>query len=169
MNSESPRIGVGVIIVRQGLVLLGQRKGSHGSGSWAVPGGHLEFGETVENCARRETLEETGILLGNIALGPFTNNVFELERKHYVTLFVTSNSFDGEPKALEPEKCSQWVWCAWSSLPSPLIELLENLRSRVRTCGLTVGSELPRVLIALASGHLDHILFQRCRPHLCRS
>jgi len=72
MNSESPRIGVGVIIVRQGLVLLGQRKGSHGSGSWAVPGGHLEFGETVENCARRETLEETGILLGNIALGPFT-------------------------------------------------------------------------------------------------
>jgi 8-oxo-dGTP diphosphatase len=107
MNSESPCIGVGVIIVRQGLVLLGQRKGSHGSGSWAVPGGHLEFGETVENCARRETLEETGILLGNIALGPFTNNVFELERKHYVTLFVTSNSFDGEPKALEPEKCSR--------------------------------------------------------------
>jgi 8-oxo-dGTP diphosphatase len=129
MESEFPRVGVAVIIVRQGLVLLGQRRGSHGSGTWAVPGGHLEFGESVENCARRETLEETGLVVGNIALGPFTNSVFEIESKHYVTLFVTSTSFDGDPKVLEPSKCSQWGWFAWSSLPTPLFKPLESLRS----------------------------------------
>ena len=56
-----PRIGVGCVVERNGLVLLGQRKGAHAEGFWAFPGGHLEFGETVEACARRELVEETGL------------------------------------------------------------------------------------------------------------
>ncbi len=52
-----PQVGVGVLILRDGKVLLGRRKGSHGAGCWSAPGGHLEFGEAVEDCALREALE----------------------------------------------------------------------------------------------------------------
>lgn len=47
----APQVGVGVLILRDGKVLLGRRKGSHGAGCWSAPGGHLEFGEVVEDCA----------------------------------------------------------------------------------------------------------------------
>ena len=66
------RVGVGVIVVRGGLVLLGQRLGSHGAGTWALPGGNLEFGESVEACARRELLEETGLHLTSVRPAPFS-------------------------------------------------------------------------------------------------
>jgi 8-oxo-dGTP diphosphatase len=127
-STEAPRVGVGVIIVRNRLVLLGKRKGGHGAGTWATPGGHLEFGETVEECARRETLEETGLILRAVFDGPFTNNLFEVERKHYVTLFVVSPSESGEPQLLEPQKCCGWEWFSWDHLPSPLFKSLETLR-----------------------------------------
>ena len=61
----APQVGVGVLILRDGKVLLGRRKGSHGAGCWSAPGGHLEFGETLEDCAAREVLEETGLKIRN--------------------------------------------------------------------------------------------------------
>lgn len=62
----APQVGVGVLILRDGKVLLGRRKGSHGAGCWSAPGGHLEFGEAVEDCALREALEETGLALSDM-------------------------------------------------------------------------------------------------------
>ena len=55
-------IGVGVIVVHEGKVLLGLRTGSHGANTWAFPAGHLEFQETVEECALRELKEQTGLM-----------------------------------------------------------------------------------------------------------
>jgi 8-oxo-dGTP diphosphatase len=76
-----PQVGVGVIIVRDGKILLGLRR-SHGAGTWALPGGHLEWGETVESCARREVKEETGLYLGVVSQGPYANDVMAAEGKH---------------------------------------------------------------------------------------
>ena len=127
MDSRTPQVGVGVIIIREGLVLLGQRIGSLGAGTWALPIGHLEFGESIEDCARREVLEETGLAIQSIVQGPYTNNFFAAEGKHYVTLFVTARCPTGEPLVLEPNKCSTWQWFRWSELPQPLFPPLASL------------------------------------------
>lgn len=126
-SAARPLIGVGVLVVREGRVLLGERRGSHGAGTWAPPGGHLEFGESVESCARRETLEETGLELERIRQAPYTNDHFVAEGKHYVTLFVAAEA-SGEPALLEPGKCAGWRWFPWSELPEPLFLPLDSLR-----------------------------------------
>ncbi len=127
IEHSRPAVGVGAIIVRDGKVLLGLRKGSHGDGCWQFPGGHLEYGESVEGCARREVLEETGLELKDVRIGPFTNDVFTQERKHYITLFVTGTAPEGEPQVMEPEKCFEWGWFAWDEMPEPLFLPIRHL------------------------------------------
>lgn len=126
-SRQRPAVGVAVIILRDGKVLLGQRKGAHGSGTWAFPGGHLEFGESLAACALREVAEETGLSISNIRPAAFTNDIFTAESKHYATLFVTARWVSGEATVLEPDKCSQWRWCQWEALPEPRFLSLENL------------------------------------------
>lgn len=128
MDANQPRVGVGVILVRDGRVLLGERAGSHGAGTWALPGGHLEFGETVEACAAREALEETGLEIEGITRAPWSNDLVDGAR-HYVTLFVVANAPRGEAVVLEPGKCRGWQWFAWSDLPSPLFAPLAALHA----------------------------------------
>jgi len=117
------RIGVAVVIRKGNQVLLGKCLKSHGIGTWHTPGGHIEFGETPEQTARREVIEETGLELGLIRklyYLPYVNTVFEGDRKHYITLFMEAKYIGGEPVAKEPEKCSEWLWFDKDNLPSPL-------------------------------------------------
>lgn len=116
---KRPLVGVGVVVIKQGKVLLGKRKGAHGLGEWSIAGGHLEFNESVEECARRELVEETGLEALSLRLGPWTEDIIEND-KHYVSLFVVVNNFRGELKLLEPHKCEGWEWFEWNRLPSPL-------------------------------------------------
>lgn len=128
MNEEKrPYIGVAVIVVRDERVLLGKRKNAHGAGTWQFPGGHLEYGESIEACARRELLEETGLCAVNLRTGPFTNDFFEDEQKHYVTLFVIADHAAGEARVMEPDKCCCWDWFRWSELPTPHFLPVANL------------------------------------------
>lgn len=126
--NEAPRVGVGVIVLRDGRVLLGERRGAHGAGTWALPGGHLEFGETVEQCARREVDEETGLQLVDVQRGPWSSDVFVAEGRHYVTLFVLAPCAAGEPAVREPHKCAGWRWFDWAALPAPLFLPLQTLQ-----------------------------------------
>lgn len=117
-----------MLVIRDGRVLLGERRGAHGAGSWALPGGHLEFGETVEECAARELAEETGLILGTTRRGPWVSDLFADDARHYVTLFVIATGAAGEPVVKEPEKCAGWQWHDWDALPSPLFPPLLSLR-----------------------------------------
>lgn len=125
-----PRVGIAVFVLRNGSFLLGRRRGAHGAGDWALPGGHLEFGETIEACARREVTEETGLTLGPIRLGPYSSDLFAAEGKHYVTLFVLADSPSGIPELKEPEKCEGWAWFRWSEMPEPLFLPLRSLKQQ---------------------------------------
>jgi 8-oxo-dGTP diphosphatase len=120
-------VGVAVIVIKENKVLLGKRRASHGDGCWQFPGGHLEFNESVADCARREVWEETGLQIGEVRPGPFTNDIFSAEDKHYVTLFVTAVYEGGQPEVREPEKCEGWDWFEWTRLPRPLFLPIENL------------------------------------------
>ena len=122
-----PRIGVAAIIIRDGRVLLGKRKGAHGQGTWAFPGGHLEYGESIEACAQREVFEETGLHITGLRPGPYTNDIFPADNKHYVTLFVMATPVAGEPIVKEPQKCETWKWFEWDNLPTPRFLPLEHL------------------------------------------
>jgi ADP-ribose pyrophosphatase YjhB (NUDIX family) len=123
----APQVGVGVLVLRDGQVLLGQRQGAHGAGTWAAPGGHLQFGESFADCARREVAEETGLHLLRTQAGPCTNDVMADEGRHYVTVFVVAQAAQGDVQLMEPDKCSGWQWFDWQALPQPLFLPLQHL------------------------------------------
>ena len=127
MEEQRPKVGIAVVIERNNKILLGKRKGSHKSGFWAVPGGHLEFNETLEDCAIREVMEETGLTIKNIRKDTFTNDIMKDEGKHYITCFVRADCENGEPKIMEPDKCEEWGWFDWDNLPSPLFSKYKEI------------------------------------------
>lgn len=124
-----PKVGVGVLVVNDGKLLLGERIHAHGSGTWCPPGGHLEFGETPIDCARRELWEEAGLHAVDLHEGPWTNDIFAKEKKHYITIFITVMAFEGHPTIKEPNKCAQWSWFPLDKLPKPLFPSIINLRA----------------------------------------
>jgi 8-oxo-dGTP diphosphatase len=128
-NSNQPQVGVGVLVVRDRLFLLGKRISSHGTGTWAAPGGRLEFGETLEDCARRELREETGLTASSIELGPYSNDVFSDANRHFLTVFVIARGISGTPQNLESDKCEGWAWFQWDNFPIPLFKPLQTLLS----------------------------------------
>lgn len=132
MSDQEVRVGVGVFVIRDGKILVGHRIGSHGSKTWSLPGGHLEFGESVEACAKREVFEETGLGIGKVRSVGFTNDIFQTENKHYVTLFVAAAYVSGEPELKEPTKSLEWRWVEWPNIPQPIFLPLENfMKSRL--------------------------------------
>lgn len=124
---KNPRVGVGVFVFRNGKFLMGKRMGSHGEGSWSVPGGHLEFGESFVDTAKREVLEETGVTIKDVRFGAVTNDYFEKEEKHYVTIWMLSQYEGGEATILEPDKYVDQDWFDFDTLPSPLFLPWEQL------------------------------------------
>ena len=122
-----PKVGVGVCIVKDGKVLLGQRLNAHGHGTWSFPGGHLEFGESLAVCAQREVAEETDLKIKNIRFVTITNDVFIKENKHYITIYMQADWSSGQPQVLEPDKMVKWQWFEWDKLPSPLFLPMQSL------------------------------------------
>jgi 8-oxo-dGTP diphosphatase len=131
MIMTRPKIGVAALVFQEGKVLLHHRKGPVASGVWAPPGGHLEFGETIEECAKRELLEEAGIEALHVISGPWTNDV--MDHGHYVTFFTFITQFRGTPQTMEPEKASDLHWCELHNLPEPLFP---SVRSFIAKYGI---------------------------------
>lgn len=124
---ELPMVGVGIIITRGERTLLLHRHHAHGTGTWSSPGGHLEFGESPEDCARREAKEETGLDLVDVRFKCLTNDIFQAEGKHYITIWMEGESEAGEAVVDAPEEAFEIGWFRWDELPEPLFLPLQNL------------------------------------------
>ncbi len=131
-------VGVGVVMIKDGKVLLGKRHGDpekasselKGAGTWTMPGGKLKFGETLEECAKREVLEETGIKLESVKVIAINQDM--VDTAHFITVGLFSDDFEGEPRVMEPDKIIKWHWFDLDNLPEPLYfptaKLLNNYK-----------------------------------------
>ena len=125
MEEQRPKVGVGVLIFKEGKVLLGKRKGSHAEGVYGGTGGHLDHLESIADCAKRETMEEAGIEIENISF-LCVSNVTTYAPRHYIDIGVRADWKAGEPETLEPEKMEEWNWYDVDNLPSPLFEMIPH-------------------------------------------
>ncbi len=100
-------------------ILLGKRKNCFGAGSWGLPGGHLEFGESFEEAAIRELDEETGLKIKKVfILGAFNTPL--LPNTHHVQIGCIVEEYEGKPEITEPEKCDDLNFYSLNELPSPI-------------------------------------------------
>jgi 8-oxo-dGTP diphosphatase len=122
MSPAAPevRAGVAAFVVRDGKFLMGRRRGQHGCGSWSVPGGHIEYGETFEEAAKREVVEETGLIVEDLQFVGVTSDVFSEQERHYVTVWLIGECLNGDSSVLEPDKYDSHGWFDLEDLPEPL-------------------------------------------------
>ena len=108
-----PRVAVGAIVFKDDKVLLVRRGKPPAEDLWAIPGGRVEIGETLQQAAEREILEETGIIIR--ALEPvFTFDVIDRDvdgraRFHYVIVDLTADYIRGDPRAGDDASAACWV------------------------------------------------------------
>jgi len=124
---DKPRVGLGVIVKNlQGQILVIKRIGAHAQ-YWSIPGGHLEMGETFEQGAKRELKEELDITIKKPKVIAVTNNLktYRSEGLHYISIILLAETFSGQPKIMEPEKCSHFKWCNPNKLPQPHFDASE--------------------------------------------
>jgi 8-oxo-dGTP diphosphatase len=108
-KNERPNIGVATVVVKNGKILIGEdtRKGD---AVYGVPGGHWESGETLKECAKREVLEESGIVCENIKLISVYDFYREDKGKSYVTIGMSADYISGNLADLKEEGRLNWNW-----------------------------------------------------------
>ena len=122
-----PLVGVSVLIMKGDRVLLEKRTRDPMKGAWKAPGGHMEFGETPEQTAIREVQEELDLSISGLRFRTLTNDIFEADKKHYITIWMEARYVSGEPKLNAPYEESEIRWFTWDSLPEPLYLDLQHL------------------------------------------
>lgn len=143
MENKKIGAGFGIMVLNDDKILLGQRHFDpqkadselHGEGTWTMPGGKLHFGETLEEGACREMLEETGIKIDgeNLLVISLANNI--VEDAHFLTVGFLYKEVVGKPKVMEPDEITQWKWFDLNKLPSPMFfpsqEIIDNHSNKV--------------------------------------
>jgi len=128
MQDKGIGAGIGVMFLKDGKILLGKRHGDpekadsqlHGEGTWTMPGGKLDFGESFEDAACREVFEETGIKIDKEKLRVMSLSNDMVEDAHFITIGLLLEDFEGEAKVMEPDEITEWKWFSLNELPNPI-------------------------------------------------
>lgn len=134
MSENYPKIGVAILVLKRTdegtKVLLGKRKGSHGAGVYAFPGGSLEYMETLEQCIYREMAEEVGLQF-HFHMDHINfirvKDLMDYAPKHFVDMAFKIEWLSGEPLTMEPDKNEGWGWYDINNLPKPLFPTIEEI------------------------------------------
>ncbi len=137
-HNKKVGVGFGVMILKDSKILLGKRhddpeKASselNGAGTWTMPGGKLNFGETFEEGAKREVLEETGIEVSEVDVMCIHQDI--IKTAHFVTIGLFAKVFTRSPRVMEPDEITKWEWFDLDNLPIPMYppaqKVLDNYR-----------------------------------------
>lgn len=128
---DFPGVGVGLVLLRDGKILLCRRLKAPEAGFWNIPGGKLDFMERAEDAARRETEEETGLRIGAVRFLCADEQVFPDEKHHWVSLLYVTEDFAGEPRIMEPDKHDGMEWFALDALPDNLSKFVTSAVARL--------------------------------------
>lgn len=141
---ETPLVGVGGVVIRDECVLMVRRGREPCKGSWSIPGGMLDLGETIQEAAEREILEECGIetqagdVVGVTDLIQCDNN--DAVKYHYVLIDLLAEYVRGEPKPSSDVLAARWV--PFSELPS--LEMSDRMRALLEELGVQQEEEPER-------------------------
>ncbi|MDD5169028.1 MAG: NUDIX hydrolase [Syntrophales bacterium] len=131
---DLPRVGIGAIVAKDGKVLMVKRAAAPNQNRWAIPGGMLELGETLQEGAEREIMEETGL---RIKAGKpiYAFDFMERDEEgrlhfHYVIVDLEAVYLGGEIKASSDALDVRWVApeeCRDLPMSKNTLKILEDL------------------------------------------
>jgi 8-oxo-dGTP diphosphatase len=125
MTEERPKVGVAVMVEKSGKILMGKRKKAPGQGTWALPGGHVEFGERLIDAAAREIKEEAGLDVYDLELISVADDISY--GKHFVSVTFKASAAKGEPSIKSVDEFSEMGWFGIEHLPDPVFDPLKNV------------------------------------------
>lgn len=110
-----PIVGIGIVVFKQDTVLLVRRGKPPSIGSWTLPGGAQELGETAEDAARRELMEETGLRIGRLHFAACVDSI-RRDPEGRIQFHYTILDFAGAWEGGEPVAASDVTEVAWAPL-----------------------------------------------------
>jgi 8-oxo-dGTP diphosphatase len=126
MEPSRPKVGIVILLFKDGKLLLGKRKTKEGTaGMYGTCGGHLEHLETFEMCAKREAKEEADVEIENVEFVGVVN-VREFAPLHMIMIILRADWKSGEVRNCEPDRHEDWGWFDLNALPSPMTPATEK-------------------------------------------
>ncbi|MEC1179614.1 NUDIX domain-containing protein [Metasolibacillus meyeri] len=117
-NEKLPKVGVGAVIRDENnQILLVLRKKSPESGYWSLPGGKVDYMETIESAVIREIKEELGVDIEIERLICVTNHIIQSEDVHYVAPTFIAHITKGNVQNKEPHALEKVQWFPIDDIP----------------------------------------------------
>jgi|GEM_PF-2046674 len=141
-DCKHPIAAISAIVIRDNKFLMGQRIGAHGSDTWCVPGGKIDFGEDWFGATQREVVEETGLNTHGYKFHGLTNDYFPEDNKHFINVIVSCFATNAEQQAriMESDKCKCWEWVSIEDIQDNIIKnkdpLFLSLQNVLKTVDL---------------------------------
>jgi 8-oxo-dGTP diphosphatase len=117
---DFPGVGTGLAILRDGKLLLYRRTRPPEAGHWNIVGGKVDHMEQSMDAARREAEEESGLDIGMLEFLTISEQIFDTDRHHWISIVYQTTDISGEARVMEPEKLPEFGWFALDDLPEPL-------------------------------------------------